>query len=179
MLPNLHIIQVIATEEGYPLRITCPDDIGKVITPENLARAKRTFHDTRCVILGSIGWFVILMVAVVFHNYESLLYAAFGVLGLGFLAIIYRAWFEFKNGISEEDLLEMPQSLCVNILDIIDDYEDLGFLKERIANMDRKLTTSEASCIIGYPLILLKQEQAAACRTLYGMEHNVVSEEAR
>lgn len=177
MLPNLLIIQIIASEEDYPLRITCPDDIGKVITPENLARAKRTFHNTRCVILGSIGWFVILMVAVCFHNYDSLVYPAFGFLGLAILFSLYREWFEFKQGVGEGGLLEMPQSLCMNILDIIDDYEDLAFLKERIANMDRKLTVSEANCITSYPLKILEKEQEMACRALYGIEQNTITED--
>ncbi|HHJ3079699.1 TPA: hypothetical protein ACPVZG_003538 [Vibrio parahaemolyticus] len=161
---------------GLVKRIRKPEDVGQVLTDDYL-RKLRAINSGIWVITGIFS--VCALVGLYWLCYvEDIDSSSLSIEDFGFyfvklaavwfmvLCVFMFLFYEDRYGFTYRD---MPQSMCEEVLESLDKYSELEFLKERIANMDRKLTTEEGLYITNYHRVILKKKSEDSCKRLYGI----------
>ncbi|MEH0791243.1 hypothetical protein KW882_02920 [Vibrio parahaemolyticus] len=157
---------------GLVKRIRKPEDIGELITSDYI-RKLRAIH-LGLMILAAASLLIITYIIYSDNVQDSPFSFAFllnvtlaSLLPfLAFMVMTYETNSSFYDGFIYRD---MPQSMCEEVLEALDTYSELKFLKDRIANMDRKLTTEEGLYITNYHRVILKKKSEDFCKRLYGI----------
>ncbi|ELP5898531.1 hypothetical protein QTV49_000405 [Vibrio vulnificus] len=160
---------------GLVVRIREPEDIGVALT-EGYIRKLRMIHTG---IMSLAAAFLLMFFYGLFSIdlLEASLSPTSAVNVVGVLAILAAttliAWGVFIllfYDIGDRFIYsDMPLSKCEEVLEALDTYSELKFLKGRIANMDRKLTTEEGLYITNYHRVILKKKSEDSCKKLYGI----------
>lgn len=156
------------------MKLTSLDDVGQLITVDWLREKIRFFDLIEKTYLSSTLLCVFSLIAICTYidpNLETLAFVVPAVFALvAFILFLVAELCAFRWGFNSVDLLAMPQSDCRIILEAIEKYEECHFLKERLANMERKLTILESNFIKGQLRFIEAKLDEQACRSLYGVQ---------
>lgn len=154
--------------------LTCLDDVGQLITVEWLKKKIGFFDLVEKLLVGSGALSVLSLVVICTDldaDLDMYMLCVFGVFAtIAFVLFLVAEVCTFIWGFEPKDLMAMPQSDCRIILEATEKYDEFRFLKERIANMDRKLTILESEFIKSQLKLLEAKFDEQACRSLYGVQ---------
>lgn len=157
---------------GLVVRIREPEDVGEALTKGYIR--KLTMIHTGILAITSVFAliFVYCLFSIDLPEASSSVVNAVGLLGQLTVAV-FVVWGVFILLYYDIDgafmYRDMPQSMCEEVLQSLDKYNELEFLKERIASMDRKLTIEEGLYITNYHKVRLERQREEYCKKLYGI----------
>ncbi|MCY9861110.1 hypothetical protein OTK49_01010 [Vibrio coralliirubri] len=153
------------------MRLTNLDDVGCLMTSDWINGKKKFFalleYISMCCVLLALLTGMLYDVIDEYQTHVVILFALFLVAMLVTLSM--KGLCSLMWGYSYTDLLELPKRDCRLILEAIEKHDEFRFLKERIANMDRKLTILEGDFIKDQLKELESNLDEQACRALYGV----------